>query len=545
METVLYYILISLHHIATLALFIEILYISFLKPSRFQLELILLMISTLIMLIGYSIEVYATSPEAAIVGTAVSYLGKPFALLMSLVFIADVCGKPIPKKIIGCIFGICVLFFLVVLTNGATEGGHHLYYSSVKFDLNNTFSPLILEHGPLYWVYMAYIIGMFAAIIIYILTAVKNDRTPIRRRQLNLLLAMMDSTLIGYVLFLTGITSGYDTTMTGAAVGTLFLTILFFRYKLFDSLTLAKEHALRNASTGLLVFDERNKLVYANDMVDRLLETEFTAEELIALSTGKNIVEKGDSVYEVTKSLIEKRSVQYGQTVEINDITAQYRYNIRLERDVEERTREIVNIQRSAITSFAGIVEARDSSTGAHIKRISHIVGLIATMLKDNKDYSDIVDESFISRLMEVAPLHDVGKITIPDAILMKAGRLTEEEFNVIKEHSVKGEQILIECLNGVEHEDYVKLACEIARHHHEKWNGSGYPDGLAGKDIPLAARIVAVADVYDAVRSERCYKAPMTKEEARGVIMEGKGIHFDPDIVDAFLLAWPQIEKN
>lgn len=545
MQTVLYYTLIIIQNIAIIALFGEILYVSLLKPSRFQIELILLMLSTMIMLIGYSIEIYAVTPDAALVGTAISYLGKPFALLMSLIFIADVCGRPLSHKVIICIFPICLFFFVIVLTNGVADVGHHLYYSSVDFDLDNIFSPLVLGHGPLYFVYMAFLVGMFSTIIVYIISAFNRSKSHSARRQLNLLFAMMASTIIGYAVFLTGLTLGYDTTMTGAAVGTFFLTVVFFRYKLYDSLTLAKDHALSNASTGLLVLNEQNQLVYTNDMIDKLIDSRFTTDELIALPAGKVIIEKGDSAFEITKSLIEKRGAQYGQTVEINDITAQYHYHIRLEHDINERTKEIVKIQRSAIASFAGIVEARDGSTGAHIKRISNIVELIAQSMQNNSKYSDVVNEAFVSRLMEVAPLHDVGKITIPDAVLKKPGKLTDEEFSVIKGHTVNGERILTECLDGLEQKDYIELACAVARHHHEKWNGCGYPDGLAGTDIPLAARIVAVADVYDAVRSERCYNPPMTKEEARNVIVEGKGIHFDPDVVDAFLCVLPQIEKE
>lgn len=545
MELVIYNVLFILQQIATVALFVEILYVSLLKPSRYQIELILLMIPTMIMLIGYTIELTATNVDSALVGTAISYLGKPFATLVSLIFIADLCGRPLSKKVISILFALCTAFFFIVLTNGSTGAGHYLYYSRVDFNLDNIFSPLILEHGPLYWVYMAYLVCMFAADIIYIFQAYRSVGTRSTRKQLDLLVAMIVSTIIGYAIFMSGITGDYDTTMTGAAVGTVFLTIVFFRYHLFDSLTLAKDHALHNASTGLLVLNERNQVVYTNDLVEKLLKSRFSVEELTALPAGKTTVEKDDAVYEVTKSAIEKRGVLYGQTVELNDITTQYRYNAQLEHDVEERTREIVNIQRSAITSFAGIVEARDSSTGMHIKRMSRVVGFVAEALKNNGEYSDLLSDDYIARLMEVAPLHDIGKITIPDAILLKPGRLTEEEFTVIKEHSVKGEQILMECLDGVEHNDYVALACAVARSHHEKWNGGGYPDGLAGKEIPLAARIVAVADVYDAVRSERCYKPSMTNEEAREVIREGKGTHFDPAIVDAFFAALPQIEAE
>ena len=139
--------------------------------------------------------------------------------------------------------------------------------------------------------------------------------------------------------------------------------------------------------------------------------------------------------------------------------------------------------------------------------------------------------------------MHDIGKIVIPDCILLKPGKLTPEEFDVIKTHTTEGARLIKECFAGVERPEYVEMAETVARSHHEKWNGTGYPEKLAGEEIPLPARIVAVADVYDALRSVRCYKLPMPAEEARSIILEGKGAHFDPDVVDAFMNIVDQVE--
>ena len=546
MKSVLQIVLLITQYVAIFALFFEVIYISFQKPSKFQIDLILLLVSTLIMLIGYSLELHAKNGEAALNGTAVSYLGKPFALIMSLIFVADFSGKPLKKRVILPLAAFCLIFPIIVMTNGTAPGtGHHLYYATVEYDPAQVFSPLVLTHGPIYYVYTAFLLITFLVTLFYILRELKGAKDKGIRSQLAYLLAMMVSTIAGYAFFLSGTTQGYDTTITGAAIGSACLTVLFFRFKLFDSLTLAKEHALEHASTGLLVVNERKLPVYTNAVVDRLLQDTFTVGELQELPDGKQIIEKGHAVYEISKSAITKKGVFYGQTIEIADITSEYNYNVQLRHDVEERTEEIRSIQRSVTTSFAGIVEARDHSTGVHIKRLGRSVELIARDLLAHGAFPEILSESFIALLVRAAALHDIGKLSIPDSVLLKPGRLTPEEFAVIQTHSSEGARIIAECLGGVESPEYVRVAQNIANFHHEKWNGSGYPEHLSENGIPLEARIVAVADVYDAVRSERCYKPPMEIEEARKVITDGIGTHFDPTVVEAFLRVQPQIDAE
>ena len=225
------------------------------------------------------------------------------------------------------------------------------------------------------------------------------------------------------------------------------------------------------------------------------------------------------------------------------DITDSFNYAVRLERDVEEKTRGIQHMQRSIIAGFASIVEARDGETGSHIKRTSAYVALIAAGLRDAGAYPTLLTGDFITRLSDVAPLHDIGKITIPDSILLKPGKLTPEEFEIIKGHTAAGVRVIEDTMRGVEADGYVNLAVEIAGSHHEKWDGSGYPAGLAGEEIPLAARIMAAADVYDAVRSQRCYKEAAPPEEARMILRQGSGTHFDPAVVDAFFRRIDDIE--
>ncbi|WP_426335971.1 response regulator [Pseudoduganella sp. R-31] len=208
-----------------------------------------------------------------------------------------------------------------------------------------------------------------------------------------------------------------------------------------------------------------------------------------------------------------------------------------LEQEVRERTREVVAIQDVTILAMASMAETRDSETGNHIRRTQFYVKALAERLKGHPRFSAVLTDSYINLLFKSAPLHDIGKVGIPDRILLKPGRFEPHEFEIMKTHTTLGRA-------AIEHAErslgtpmaFLSIAKEIAHSHQEKWDGSGYPEGLAGEAIPVSARLMAVADVYDALISRRVYKDGMPHEQAVQIITEGKGKHFDPDIVDAFI---------
>lgn len=188
------------------------------------------------------------------------------------------------------------------------------------------------------------------------------------------------------------------------------------------------------------------------------------------------------------------------------------------------------------IMGFATLVENKDGSTGGHIKRTTTYVRLLADELRYKGHYSDILTKDYMHNLAMTAPMHDIGKIAIPDAVLQKPGKLTEEEFIIMRQHAAKGGEIIRETFGNIEHNQYAQMAYEMAKCHHEKWNGKGYPNGLKGTDIPLCARIMAVADVFDAVLEKRCYRDAMTLDESFEIIRQGRGEDFEPLLVDVFL---------
>lgn len=200
--------------------------------------------------------------------------------------------------------------------------------------------------------------------------------------------------------------------------------------------------------------------------------------------------------------------------------------------------------QNEMVMGFATLVENKDDSTGGHIRRSSAYAILIAKNLRKNKKYKNVITKDFLDNLVQSAPMHDVGKIGIPDAILQKPDKLTPEEFEKMKEHPVIGGKIIQDTFGHLFNGEYENMAYQVARYHHEKWNGKGYPEGLSKTDIPLCARIMAVADVFDAVSAKRCYRDALPLEECYNIIEKGRGTDFDPDVVDAFFLKREKIEE-
>jgi len=258
--------------------------------------------------------------------------------------------------------------------------------------------------------------------------------------------------------------------------------------------------------------DERSKLLFDSfaDQVDNDLQNVLVSELMVRYA-------------DVSRQLEEKN--QLLKT-----------YNEQLERLVQDKVKEISASQIATIHALVKSAESRDDDTGTHIERTSLFCKLIAEELYEAGLYPNIVDETYAEHISKASPLHDIGKIGIKDAILLKPARLTPDELTVMKTHVDIGQETLASAQSMYPSNEFLKIGMEISKYHHEKWDGSGYMLGLAGEDIPLSARIMALSDVYDALRSRRVYKEPFSHEKAFAIIVEGRGTHFDPVLVDLFL---------
>lgn len=213
-------------------------------------------------------------------------------------------------------------------------------------------------------------------------------------------------------------------------------------------------------------------------------------------------------------------------------------------KELEQKNRKLYDLQNHMISSLASLVENRDSDTGEHIMRTSAYVELISKKAYEQGVYKESIDRDFIELVKRGAPMHDIGKIVIEDAVLKKPGRLTEEEFNQMKNHTTEGQRIVREIIGVSDDKKFIEIASDVAAYHHERWDGGGYPCGLKKEEIPVCARIMAIADVFDALVSERCYKKPMSFQEAFSIIEEEKGSHFDPVLAGLFLSMESEVAK-
>jgi len=215
-----------------------------------------------------------------------------------------------------------------------------------------------------------------------------------------------------------------------------------------------------------------------------------------------------------------------------------------LEVRVHEQVKEIASAQLGAIFAMSKLAESKDPETGAHLERMREYCRLLSSELQKNSLYSPIVNDEFIQNIYAASPLHDIGKVGVPDSILLKPGKLTPEEWEEMRAHTIIGAETLRAVDQQHPGNGFLRMGIEIAEGHHEKWDGSGYPKGIKGEDIPLAARILALGDVYDALTSKRCYKDAFSHEKSKQIILDSIGSHFDPQVVKLFLAIEDEFKK-
>ena len=259
----------------------------------------------------------------------------------------------------------------------------------------------------------------------------------------------------------------------------------------------------------------------------------------------------GEQIYQVEINRLYDGRVNRGYILYMQDDTKDQKYisllngfNDKLRDEVNQKTEHIVEMHNNLILGMAAMVESRDNSTGGHIKRTSDVINiLVSEIQKDKSDDRLNLSAEFCHNIIKAAPMHDLGKIAVDDAILRKPGRFTDEEFAKMKTHAAEGARIVHEILKSTDDKAFHLLAENVAHYHHERWDGSGYPKGLKGEEIPLEARIMAVADVYDALVSKRVYKEAMSFEKADSIMMESFGKHFDKQLERYYVSARPRLE--
>jgi putative two-component system response regulator len=210
-------------------------------------------------------------------------------------------------------------------------------------------------------------------------------------------------------------------------------------------------------------------------------------------------------------------------------------HNKKLEELVLAQVREISESQMATIFAMAKLSESRDDDTGLHLERVQNLCRILSMQLASKPEFKTRINHYFIEEIFHASPLHDIGKVAIPDDILLKPGKHTKEEFEIMKKHAVLGAETLQQVRQKYPNNSFINMGIDIAHFHHERWDGSGYPEGLSGENIPLCARIMSIVDVYDALRSKRCYKNSVSHEESIDIIIKGSGTQFDPNLIEGF----------
>lgn len=521
--------------------------------------------------VGYLAEVLATDLTGALYAQRIIYVGGCFLPVLFFMSVCEMCHIKLASAVSALMIGVQTALFACICTMGYSG----LFYKSVSFSMIDGLGCLEKEYGPFHILYPIALYGyMAAAIVIGVFTCIVK-RNVERRGVVVMLFASTfascsyfvqkladwnyDFTPIIYIVMINGVlvpiyrSDIFDVVENEQVIRQQLSKVGFLtfdsrmRFMNFNDYAINLMTGLKNAAIGRKIADIPDELKTAHEKIRIFLEEQKDVRGFCKVE-GENI-KIGERTYETAIHSLQNHAKRcVGATLEIRDVTEHTRmlelnakYNEQLESEVEEKTSQIRSIQEKTILGMAQMVESRDLSTGGHIKRTSAVVQIFSEKLLE----ADIgLSKHFLRLVARSAPMHDLGKIGVDDAILRKQGRFTDEEYEKMKMHSEIGGKMVTDILSEVEEKDFVKVAFNVANFHHEKVNGTGYPLGLRGEEIPIEARIMALADVFDALVSKRCYKDAFTYDKAFSIIEEDAGSHFDAKLAPVFLSCRKELEE-
>ena len=504
--------------------------------------------------------------ETAIWANRFIYVGACYSPLMTVFILTRLCNIKVPKaqKIIMTLLSTVIMGFVL------TIGRYPVYYKSVMLVHGDGFNYLQKEYGPLHIYYEILMIAYSILMVYYLIYAVK------RKRQVSLRMIVTISAT-EFAIFITYFIELITRSrISYKSVGFLVAVILLIKYfehlNMYDMSSNIVNSIEKMKEYGYIVFDEKYRYMNANDYIRELFPEikEWIVDKAVPASGSyvyqeivqylknwdetrddKKIIHVKDRYFQLDiRKLSYGRKKDVGYLLEFVDRTAEQKYyhaieayNRTLKNEVAEKTADVMHMKDMMVLGMADMVESRDNSTGGHIKRTSEVIKVFSDKLKHCECKYNF-DEHFLMQVEKAAPMHDLGKIAIDDKILRKPGKYTPEEYNEMKRHPEEGARIVENILRGVEEDEFVEIAKNIAYYHHEKWNGTGYPCGLANVQIPVEARIMALADVFDALVSKRCYKEAFSYDKAFEIINESLGEQFDPELGRIFISCRSELEK-
>ena len=527
--------------------------------------------------LAYAMMAHSRNLDTALAAAKITYIGGCFLLLFITQSILSLCHIVIKRWQSALFTIICLICFAFALTMGNAP----YFYKTVEFEIDRGMGRLIKTYGfahtMTYAVITVYvIIGIIAMVYSLIKKKDVSNKT--------IFLLMLPETL-SFMCYFAGkiLPQGIDAMPFSYCFAQVIYLIIVHRLCLYDITDLGVESLVKKGDTGFLSFDFDDNYLGSNESARKVFPVlnEIKVDSHPGSMLVKNTIlkwiddfkrdeskdhvyyEVDDKIYLVTISYLYDGKHRRGYQLFITDDTDSRKYmkllsnyNEQLSAEVKEKTEDIVKMHRKLILGMAAMVESRDNSTGGHIRRTSDVVRVLIDEIRKDELTADGrknirllfgkdgFTEEFCNNMIQAAPMHDLGKIAVDDAVLRKPGKFTDEEYAKMKKHAAEGARIVDQILEGTDNETFHKVAVNVAHYHHERWDGSGYPDGLKGEEIPIEARIMAIADVYDALVSKRVYKDKFSFDDADRIMMESMGKHFDKRLERYYVNAKPKLEE-
>ncbi|MBR5372387.1 MAG: HD domain-containing protein [Oscillospiraceae bacterium] len=520
------------------------------SQSTLSLRLILANMGCLVMNCGYLMFIIAQDDSGARMAIKFEYAGTVLFYLCFLFFLfAYMHIKPaiFPLLLWGIVETATIAIFWF-------DDFRDRYFGDFAISTEPTFNIFTAQVSPHFLYYLQY--GLLAVIMIlfFFKTIIYIFGVKLKAEKVSMVrLAISQVIITGALIFQVIKKPQIDILPFACSAAMLFVVISLMTDNFFGITEQGRAWVFDKMGDAYIIVDRLYGFLDANQPAKRL----FPMLKIIKNGQGvpQDIISffhhKGEENevrlirgkhYEAMFTEIRQKNTVSGYALLLNDITTLYNYNERLKHEVELKTEHIREVQNSIITGLANVVDSRDENTGEHIVRTSQVIEIFKEKLIAQHEYLGLSEE-FLARVARAAPMHDLGKIAVDDRILRKAGRFTDEEYAEIKRHPAEGAKVLRKVLEKVDDTEFVNIAINVAHYHHERWDGKGYPDGLAREDIPVEARIMALADVFDALVSKRCYKDAFSFDRAFSIIEDNLETQFDPVLGRLFLECRPKLE--
>ncbi|MBO5561136.1 MAG: HD domain-containing protein [Firmicutes bacterium] len=512
--------------------------------------------------LSFALLSQAQTFEGAMFANKLTYVGC-FLLLNIMLGVFSLCGINLPRFIKALFFAFSSAVFIAAFR--AKSGG--LFYKAITYRRVNGIIMLEKEYGILHHVFYAMIIIYFLCSLWALIYSYRHKNQVSK----NIICMLFVPEVVSLICFFWGkpILNGVELVPAAYNISLLMFLLIVYRISVYNIVDSAIESMVQSGDTGFASFDFDLNYLGSNETAKKMLpllaklpvdkpanHNEFMIGTVIKWiddfrrdeSNSTVLYEKNGTAYLINITYLYDGRRNRGYQLVIKDDTKNQEYiklinsfNSELQKEVDAKTEHIMEIQNNVVVGMATMVESRDNSTGGHIKRTSDVVHIIINEIRKENVFG--ASESFFRSVIKAAPMHDLGKIAVDDDILRKPGRLSPEEYEKMKTHAAEGARIVREMLKGIDDKEFRRIAENVAHYHHERWDGKGYPEGLKGEEIPLEARIMAIADVYDALASRRAYKAGMSYEEINKIIMDGMGTQFDKALEPFYLRARQWIE--